>query len=135
MLDDYRPIFVNGVHLVALYAVAYISAPLTPANILEYVVLFAASAWLLYAVYLLQKERRRPSSMFFAAIALMPWAFYGELWYIFSKQSEIPPEVFEQNLSHAVFVYQSFKYTFLACAVVAAFKGLYLAARDFGNSH
>ena len=43
MLDDYRPIFINGVHLVALYAVAYISAPLTPANILEYIVLAAAS--------------------------------------------------------------------------------------------
>lgn len=134
MLDDYRPIFINGVHLVALYAVAYISAPLTPANILEYIVLAAASAWLLYAMYLMQKEKRHPSSMFFAAIALIPWAFYGELWYINSNKDGIPPEVFEQNLSHAVFIYQSFKYLILACAAGAAFKGLFVAVREFGSS-
>lgn len=134
MLDDYRPLVVNGMHLIALYAVAYISAPLTPSNFVEYVVLGVASLWLLYAMYLMQKDKRRPSSMFFAAIALIPWAFYGELWYINANKDGIAPEVFEQNLTHAVFIYQSFKYLMLACAIGAAFKGLFIAMREFGNS-
>lgn len=134
MLDDYRPLVINGVHLIALYAVAYISAPLTPSNTLEYIVLGVASLWLLYAMYLLQQEKRRTSSMFFAAIAVIPWAFYAELWYINTHKDGIAPEVFEQNLSHALFIYQSFKYLILACAIVAAFKGLFIAMREFGNS-
>lgn len=134
-MEEYRHIFINCAHLVALYAIAYISAPLTPANILEYVVLALASMWLVYATYLMQKQRRRPSSMFFLAMALVPWAFYGELWYIYGHRDGISDEVFEQNLAHAVFIYQSFKYLILACAVVAAFKGIYQAVRDFGNSH
>lgn len=133
-MEEYRPIMLNGAHLVALYAVAYISAPLTPVNLVEYAVLALASMWLMYAMVLMQKEKRRMSSLFFAAIALIPWAFYGELWYINNNNQGIEREVFESNLAHAVFIYQSFKYLFLVCATGAAFKGLYLAVKDFASS-
>lgn len=133
-MEAYRPIMLNGSYLVALYAVAYISAPLTPQGILEYVVLALASAWLLFGLYNLQKEHRRPSSMFFGAIALIPWAFYGELWYINSNNDGIDPQVFEQNLKHAIMVYQSFKYVIMACAVGAALKGLWLSFKNFGST-
>ena len=73
-MEEYRPILINVIHLVALYAVAYIAAPLTPSSYLEYALLGLASAWLLYGMVLLQKEKRRPSSVFFAAIAVIPWA-------------------------------------------------------------
>ena len=133
-MEDYRPIMLNGAHLVALYALAYISAPLTPQNLLEYVVLAVASLWLLYAMVLMTRERRRPSSLFYGAIAVIPWAFYLELWYINSNNEGIEREVFEANLAHAVAIYQSFKYLILACAVGATFKGLYLAVNNFARS-
>lgn len=133
-MEEYRPIFVCGVHFVALYAIGYISASLYPANMLEYIVLAAASLWMLYGVYLLQKERRRMSSLFFAGIALMPWAFYGELYYINANKEGIPEEVFAQNLEHAIFIYQSFKFVFLACATAAALKGLIQSIREFGST-
>ncbi len=133
-MDDYRPIMINGAHLVALYALAYISAPLTPHNWLEYGVLAAASLWLLYAMVLMTRARRRPSSLFYGAIAVIPWAFYLELWYIKTHNDGIEREVFEANLAHAVAIYQSFKYLILACAVGATFKGLYQAVKNFARS-
>ncbi|HIV55009.1 MAG TPA: hypothetical protein H9898_04445 [Candidatus Anaerobiospirillum stercoravium] len=133
-MDDYRPIMINGAHLVALYALAYISAPLTPHNWLEYGVLAAASLWLLYAMVLMTRARRRPSSLFYGAIAVIPWAFYLELWYIKTHNEGIEREVFEANLAHAVAIYQSFKYLILACAVGATFKGLYQAVKNFARS-
>ena len=133
-MDDYRPIMINGAHLVALYALAYISAPLTPHNWLEYGVLAAASLWLLYAMVLMTRARRRPSSLFYGAIAVIPWAFYLELWYINAHNEGIEREVFEANLAHAVAIYQSFKYLILACAVGATFKGLYQAVKNFARS-
>lgn len=133
-MDDYRPIMINGAHLVALYALAYISAPLTPQNWLEYGVLAAASLWLLYAMVLMTRARRRPSSLFYGAIAVIPWAFYLELWYIKTHNEGIEREVFEANLAHAVAIYQSFKYLILACAVGATFKGLYQAVKNFARS-
>ena len=72
--------------------------------------------------------------MFFGAIALIPWAFYGELWYINSNNDGIDPQVFEQNLKHAIMVYQSFKYVIMACAVGAALKGLWLSFKNFGST-
>lgn len=133
-MEDYRPIMLNGSYMVALYAVAYISAPLTPQSILEYGVLAVASAWLLYGMMLLHKEKRRPSAVFFGAIALIPWAFYGELMYINANKEGIEPEVFESNLKHAVMVYQSFKYMIMACAAGAAVKGMWNALRNFGST-
>lgn len=133
-MEDYRPVMLNGSYLVALYAIAYITAPLTPQSYLEYALLALASVWLLFGLYNLQKERRRTSSMFFGAIALIPWAFYGELWYINSNKDGIDPQVFASNLEHAIMVYQSFKYMMLACAVGAAIKGLWLSFKNFGST-
>ena len=38
-MEDYRPVMLNGSYLVALYAIAYITAPLTPQSYLEYALL------------------------------------------------------------------------------------------------
>lgn len=132
-MEAYRPIMLNLTHVVALWAVAYIAAALTPQSILEYVLLGLASLWLLYATWLMQKEHRRPTSLFFCGCALMPWAFYGELIYINANNEGIDPEVFAANLKHAIFIYQSFKFVFLVCAFFGAVKGLYQAVRDFAN--
>lgn len=133
-MEEYRSIMLNGAHLIALWAVAYISAPMTPNSILEYIMLGGASAWLMYAMYLMQKEKRRPSSLFLCFTAVVPWAFYGELIYIYHNNEVIDPQVFENNLQHAFFVYQSFKYLFMGCAVIAVLKGLVQDIRNFGST-
>lgn len=133
-MDAYRPVMLNLAHIVALWAVAYIAAPVTPQSVLEYVMLGLASAWLLFATVLAQKEGRRPTSLFFCCCALMPWAFYGELMYINANKEGIDPEVFAANLKHAIFIYQSFKFMFLVCGFLAAAKGLFQAIRDFANT-
>lgn len=133
-MEAYRPIMLNGAHFVALYAIAYISSSQFPQNILEYIVLGAASLWLFYGTYLLQTEQRRLSSLFFAAIAAMPWAFYGEMWYIYNHREGIADDVFAANVDHAIMIYHSFKYMFLICAAGAALKGMYQAIRSFGNT-
>ena len=134
MLDDYRPVMLNASYMLALYAVAFITAPLTPNGYLEYGMLAIASVWLFYGALLLQREHRRPSSVFLGAAAVIPWAFYGELWYINNNKEGIDPQVFEANLQHAIFVYQSFKYMTLGCGFLAAVKGMYMAVRGFGSS-
>lgn len=133
-MEEYRPVMLNCSYLVALYAIAYISAPLTPNGYLEYGMLALASCWMFYGSLMLQKVKRRPSSLFYGAIALIPWAFYGELWYINNNREGIDEAVFQSNLEHAIFVYQSFKYVVLGCAVLATFKGLYEAVRSFGST-
>lgn len=133
-MEAYRPIMLNGAHLVALYAIAYISSAQFPQNILEYIVLGMASAWLFYGTYLLQLDKKRVSSLFFAAIAAMPWAFYGEMWYINNHREGIPDDVFAANVEHAIMIYQSFKYMFLFCAAGVAVIGLYQSVRSFGNT-
>lgn len=133
-MEAYRPIMLNLTHLVALWAITYISSSLTPQNLVEYAVLAVASLWMLYATALLNRAKRRPSAVFFGICALMPWCFYLELWYINQNNQDIAPEVFEANLQHAIFVYQSFKYMFLICGFAAACKGLYQAIREFAST-
>lgn len=134
MLDDYRPVMLHVSFLLAIYAVTYISAPITPSNILEYGLLAIASVWLFYGALLLQKERRRASSVFYGAVAVLPWAFYGELWYINNNKDGIDPKVFEANMQHAIFVYQSFKYIAIGCGTIVALISLYRAVRSFGST-
>lgn len=133
-MDTYRPIMLNLTHIVALWAVAYIAAPAIPQSTLEYVMLGVASLWLLYATYLMQKEKRRTTSMFLCCCALMPWAFYGELLYINANNEGIAPEVFEANLQHAIFIYQSFKFVFLICGFLGALLVLIKEVKNFANT-
>lgn len=133
-MEAYRPIMLNLSYLVALWAIAYVSASQTPQSFLEYVVLAAASGWMLYASVLATRQRHRITAVFFGICALVPWCFYAELLYIFSNNEDVPADVFEANFVHALFIYNSFKYMFLACAFGAAFKGTYTAIKEFASS-
>lgn len=127
----YQNILIATASLVALYALSIVSAPLYPHDLLSYIILAASSIYLFVRGIFLNKQKKRVSSMFVLGSSLITIVFMLEYQYILANNQGIDPIVFEQNLNHAIVVYNAFRFFFLAMSAMVLIKELYEAIRDF----
>lgn len=127
----YQNILIAVASLIALYALSIVSAPLYPHDLLSYFILGASSIYLFIRGIILNKQKKRVSSMFVLGSSLIAIVFLFEYQYILANNQGIDPAVFKQNLNHAIVVYNAFRFFFLAMCAAVFIKELYEAIRDF----
>lgn len=129
----YQQVFYAIANLLALYVVTRLGAAMYDHGILSYALLGAACVYLLAIAVKYNREGHRFPSMFVAATALMPPAFYVQYRYMRREAAHIDPAVFAANLEHAITVYNVFRLVFLIMCALIFIKELYAAVRDFGR--
>ncbi len=123
-MDEYRPIFFSAMQFAALWGIAMLSQPAMSDNILDLIVLAACSVFTLGCAVKMMKDKRRLAPLPLLGAALVPWLFYLEADLIQRQAAGIDPEIFAQNFTHAVVIYNLLRFFLLITA-------LFVILRDF----
>ena len=126
-MEEYRPILYVMSLFVAWWAQALFSTPALP-DIRSYLLLVAASLWLLSSVVILFKERKRPSAIFMLALALCPHLFYTEFLFL-----SMSPDFRADRIDAIYIVYNVMRYFLLLCALLIIIRRLLHKLNSFAD--
>ncbi len=132
-MDSYRPLFFSIAALIAWWTLAslsYPAMPVLPDEWLRVSMLGVAVAYLMLIGNSYRKEGHNLSCMFICSAALIPPAYYMEYWYLTCDGADKNPAALSASLSHAVTVYNAFRYFLLLMAFIILVKSF---IRNFKN--
>lgn len=112
-MEQYSLIIKTIARLMAWWLLFWYGYPQLPEEPVRLILLGAATLWLLFTGFQFNREHRYFPTMFTWALALAPWAFYGEWLWLIQR-----PATDHAVLSHAVLVYNLFRYVLQAFVLI-----------------
>lgn len=131
MLDSYRPILFYVAQLIAWWTVADYSTPKMTSQLAEFALLVAGSLWLVFCAFCYFRRHKRYVPIFVGALSLLPWCFYAELFFLGVNPKTLLGAIDAAALTHAIVIYNLFRYFLLITVLLISLKSLFGAFRDF----
>lgn len=125
-MELYRGILYHISIIIALYTLTISSSPIIQ-SVYYFIALVISSLYLLIVGFKYNKDKKRFQSMCIWACAILPFAFYLEV-FLLLKDVDLNTKGL-----YAVVIYNSFRYLFITISFIIALKNLFSEIKNFAN--